>query len=81
MTRTTSLTSSRVVTGDGPYAESIRIDLRPFTLIGATTRAGLLTQPMHERFGVMLDESENLTAHFTSFDTLSRFIAGRLGAA
>lgn len=43
-----------VVTGDGPYAESIRIDLRPFTLIGATTRAGLLTQPMHERFGVTL---------------------------
>jgi Holliday junction DNA helicase RuvB len=43
-----------VVTGDGPYSESIRIDLRPFTLIGATTRAGLLTQPMHERFGVTL---------------------------
>jgi Holliday junction DNA helicase RuvB len=43
-----------VVTGDGPYAESIRIDLRPFTLVGATTRAGLLTQPMHERFGVTL---------------------------
>src|SRR6185295_8933761 len=43
-----------VVTGDGPYAESIRIDVRPFTLIGATTRAGLLTQPMHERFGVTL---------------------------
>src|SRR5437773_667855 len=43
-----------VVTGDGPYAESIRIDLRPFTLIGATARAGLLTQPMHERFGVTL---------------------------
>src|SRR6187551_1970180 len=43
-----------VVTGDGPYAESIRIDVRPFTLIGATTRAGLLTQPMHERFGVSL---------------------------
>jgi Holliday junction DNA helicase RuvB len=43
-----------VVTGDGPYAESIRIDIKPFTLIGATTRAGLLTQPMHERFGVTL---------------------------
>jgi Holliday junction DNA helicase RuvB len=43
-----------VVTGDGPYAESIRIDLKPFTLIGATTRAGLLTEPMHERFGVTI---------------------------
>ncbi len=43
-----------VVTGDGPYAESIRIDVKPFTLIGATTRAGLLTEPMHERFGVTL---------------------------
>ncbi|HEX4335736.1 MAG TPA: Holliday junction branch migration DNA helicase RuvB [Polyangiaceae bacterium] len=43
-----------VVTGDGPYAESIRIDIKPFTLIGATTREGLLTQPMHERFGVTL---------------------------
>ncbi len=43
-----------VVTGDGPYAESIRIDVKPFTLIGATTREGLLTQPMHERFGVTM---------------------------
>jgi Holliday junction DNA helicase RuvB len=43
-----------VVTGEGPYAESIRIDIKPFTLIGATTREGLLTQPMHERFGVTM---------------------------
>lgn len=43
-----------VTTGEGAYAESITIDLRPFTLIGATTRAGLLTQPLHERFGVTL---------------------------
>ena len=43
-----------VMTGDGPYAESIPIDLKPFTLIGATTRQGLLTQPLHERFGVHL---------------------------
>lgn len=43
-----------VVTGDGPFAESIRIDIKPFTLIGATTRAGLLTQPMQERFGATL---------------------------
>jgi Holliday junction DNA helicase RuvB len=43
-----------VVTGEGPYAESISVDLRPFTLVGATTRAGLLTKPLHERFGVSL---------------------------
>ena len=40
-----------------------------------------LSIAIEERFGVMIDESENLAAHFTSFDTLSRFIAGRLGAA
>jgi Holliday junction DNA helicase RuvB len=43
-----------VVTGDGPFAESISVDVRPFTLVGATTRAGLLTKPLHERFGVTL---------------------------
>lgn len=43
-----------VMTGDGAYAESIPVDLKPFTLIGATTRAGLLTKPLHERFGVTL---------------------------
>jgi acyl carrier protein len=40
-----------------------------------------LSIAIEERFGVMLDESENLAAHFASFDTLSRYIAGRLGAA
>jgi Holliday junction DNA helicase RuvB len=43
-----------VVTGEGPYAESISVDIKPFTLVGATTRAGLLTKPLHERFGVTL---------------------------
>jgi Holliday junction DNA helicase RuvB len=43
-----------VTTGDGPYAESIQVDIKPFTLVGATTRAGLLTKPLHERFGVTL---------------------------
>jgi acyl carrier protein len=38
-----------------------------------------LSLAIEERFGVVLDESEDLTAHFASFDTLSRFIAGRLG--
>lgn len=43
-----------VVTGDGPYAESISVDVKPFTLVGATTRAGLLTKPLHERFGMSI---------------------------
>ena len=40
-----------------------------------------LSLAIEERFGLVLDESENLTTHFTSFDSLSRFIAERLGAA
>jgi Holliday junction DNA helicase RuvB len=38
--------------GEGPAARSIRIDLPPFTLVGATTRAGLVTQPLRDRFGI-----------------------------
>jgi acyl carrier protein len=40
-----------------------------------------LSIAIEERFGVVIDESENLTAHFASFDSLSRYISGRLGAA
>jgi Holliday junction DNA helicase RuvB len=43
-----------VMMGDGAFAESLSLDLKPFTLIGATTRTGLLTKPLHERFGVTL---------------------------
>lgn len=42
-----------VVIGKGPSSKSIRIDLQPFTLIGATTRIGLLTAPLRDRFGVI----------------------------
>ncbi|SMB95727.1 Holliday junction DNA helicase subunit RuvB [Desulfonispora thiosulfatigenes DSM 11270] len=42
-----------IIIGKGPSARSIRIDLPPFTLIGATTRAGLLTSPLRDRFGVV----------------------------
>lgn len=42
-----------IIIGKGPSARSIRLDLPPFTLIGATTRAGLLTSPLRDRFGVM----------------------------
>jgi len=39
--------------GEGPAARSIKLDLPPFTLIGATTRAGLLTAPLRDRFGIV----------------------------
>lgn len=42
-----------IIIGKGPSARSIRLELAPFTLIGATTRAGLLTSPLRDRFGVM----------------------------
>lgn len=42
-----------IVIGTGPSARSVRVDLPPFTLVGATTRAGLLTAPLRDRFGVL----------------------------
>ena len=42
-----------VVVGEGVYARSLPIELAPFTLVGATTRAGLLTSPMRDRFGIV----------------------------
>ncbi len=41
-----------IMIGEGPAARSIKLDLKPFTLIGATTRAGLLTSPLRDRFGI-----------------------------
>ena len=43
-----------LIIGEGPSARSVRIDLQPFTLVGATTRSGLLTTPLRERFGIPL---------------------------
>jgi len=43
-----------LIIGEGPAARSIRIDLPPFTLVGATTRSGLITTPLRERFGIQL---------------------------
>jgi holliday junction DNA helicase RuvB len=43
-----------LIIGEGPGARSIRIDLPPFTLVGATTRSGLITRPLRERFGIPL---------------------------
>ena len=42
-----------IVIGEGPAARSIKLDLPPFTLVGATTRAGLLTSPLRDRFGIV----------------------------
>lgn len=42
-----------IVIGEGPAARSIKVDLPPFTLVGATTRAGLLTSPLRDRFGIV----------------------------
>jgi holliday junction DNA helicase RuvB len=43
-----------LIIGEGPGARSVRIDLSPFTLVGATTRSGLITRPLRERFGIPL---------------------------
>ena len=42
-----------IMIGEGPAARSVRLDLQPFTLIGATTRAGMLTNPLRDRFGIV----------------------------
>lgn len=42
-----------IMIGEGPGARSIKLELRPFTLVGATTRAGLLTSPLRDRFGIV----------------------------
>jgi len=54
-----------IVIGEGPAARSVRLDLAPFTLVGATTRAGLLATPLRDRFGIPL------RLQFYSADTLS----------
>jgi Holliday junction DNA helicase RuvB len=55
--------------GEGPAARSIKLDLPPFTLIGATTRAGMLTNPLRDRFGIVARlefySTEELTAIVT----------------
>src|SRR5690606_20885760 len=58
-----------IMIGEGPGARSIKIDLPPFTLVGATTRAGLLTSPLRDRFGI--------TQHleFYTSDDLARIAA------
>ena len=57
-----------IMIGEGPAARSIKLDLPPFTLIGATTRAGLLTGPLRDRFGIVQ------RLEFYSVEELSRIV-------
>ena len=42
-----------IMIGEGPAARGVKLDLQPFTLVGATTRAGMLTNPLRDRFGIV----------------------------
>ena len=66
-----------IMIGEGPAARSIKLDLQPFTLVGATTRAGMLTNPLRDRFGIVA------RLEFYSPEELARIVtrsAGLLGA-
>ena len=62
-----------IMIGEGPAARSIKLDLPPFTLVGATTRAGLLTSPLRDRFGIV----ERL--EFYSAEELSQIVSRSAG--
>jgi len=66
-----------IMIGEGPAARSIKLDLQPFTLVGATTRAGMLTNPLRDRFGIVA------RLEFYSAEELARIVrrsAGLLNA-
>ena len=66
-----------IMIGEGPAARSIKLDLQPFTLVGATTRAGMLTNPLRDRFGIVA------RLEFYTPDELNRIVlrsASLLGA-
>jgi len=66
-----------IMIGEGPAARSIKLDLQPFTLVGATTRAGMLTNPLRDRFGIVA------RLEFYTADELARIVqrsAGLLNA-
>jgi len=62
-----------IMIGEGPAARSIKLDLPPFTLVGATTRAGLLTSPLRDRFGIVQ------RLEFYDIDDLSHIVARSAG--
>jgi len=57
-----------IMIGEGPAARSIKLDLQPFTLVGATTRAGMLTNPLRDRFGIVS------RLEFYTVDELNRIV-------
>jgi holliday junction DNA helicase RuvB len=57
-----------IMIGEGPAARSIKLDLQPFTLVGATTRAGMLTNPLRDRFGIVA------RLEFYTADELTRIV-------
>ena len=57
-----------ILIGEGPAARSIKLDLQPFTLVGATTRAGMLTNPLRDRFGIVA------RLEFYGVDDLTRIV-------
>jgi len=65
-----------IMIGEGPGARSIKIDLPPFTLVGATTRAGLLTSPLRDRFGIVQRLEFYGTEELTRIVTRSAGILG-----
>ncbi len=73
-----------IMIGEGPAARSIKLDLPPFTLVGATTRAGLLTSPLRDRFGIVqrleFYNVEDLTTIVTRSAKLMRIPIDPLGA-
>ncbi|EKZ98741.1 Holliday junction branch migration DNA helicase RuvB [Cupriavidus metallidurans] len=58
-----------IMIGEGPAARSVKLDLQPFTLVGATTRAGMLTNPLRDRFGIVA------RLEFYTPDELARIVA------
>ncbi len=62
-----------IIIGEGPSARSIKLNLPPFTLVGATTRAGLLTSPLRDRFGIVH------RLEFYSSEDLARIVARSAG--
>jgi Holliday junction DNA helicase RuvB len=62
-----------IMIGDGPAARSIKLELQPFTLIGATTRAGMLTNPLRDRFGIVA------RLEFYSAEELARIVQRSAG--
>ena len=65
-----------IMIGEGPAARSIKLDLPPFTLVGATTRAGMLTNPLRDRFGIVQRLEFYSTADLATIVTWSAGILG-----